>query len=327
MKAIIQRDYGPPDQLKLEDVSTPTPSGHDVQVRICASSVNDWDWSLVRGAPIFIRLMQGIIRPKISIPGTDIAGYVSAVGGDVSGFKVGDAVYADLSESGFGGFAEYVCVNETTLSAMPAGMGYCEAAALPHAAMLAIQGLFDVGKLTPSSRLLINGAGGGVGTLAVQIASSIGVKNITGVDHGSKFAMMRDAGFQTCIDYTTSDFTAMGEKYDLILDAKTTRPASHYRRALTPNGIYATVGGDLGKLLRIALAGLFTRNKAGGTTKIVALKPNKDMAYLNELYQSGAVKLVIDRVYSLAETPQALQRFGEAAHQGKIIISIHARDR
>ncbi|WP_299492419.1 NAD(P)-dependent alcohol dehydrogenase [Acaryochloris sp. IP29b_bin.137] len=241
MKAIVLTQYGSPDDLKLKDIEKPTPSDGEVLVKIHATSINDWDWCLVRGTPFYIRLLCGWRKPNIQIPGAEVAGRIDAVGPNVTQFQPGDAVYGDISECGFGGFAEYVCVPETALALMPESMTFTEAAAIPHAGMLAVQGL--IGHLQPSQKLLINGAGGGVGTLGVQIANTIGVKDVTGVDLASKFALMRSVGFTHTIDYTQTNFTEGQERYDVILDTKTNRSPFKYLPVLNPGGIYVTVGG------------------------------------------------------------------------------------
>lgn len=323
MKAITLHRYGPPELLQLEDCEQPSPDANEVLVRTCAASVNDWDWSMITGKPFFIRLLSGLFRPGIQIPGVDVSGYVEAVGSEVTAFNPGDTVYGDISESGFGAFAEYVCVKENALTKMPDGMSFNDAAAIPHAVTLAMQGLFDIGSLKPHHRLLINGAGGGVGTFAAQIARSIGVRGITGVDHSSKFEVMRISGITECIDYTKTDFTTTDEKYDLILDTRTKRPLSHIMRALTPTGIYSTVGGDLGKILKIALFAPVIHKFTTKRLKVVALKANKDMDKISELYANKIIKPVIDGPYTLSELPDAIKHFEAAKHLGKIIITVH----
>jgi len=322
MKAIVFTKYGSPDVLQLKEVAKPTPKDDEVLIKVHAASVNDWDWGLIRGKPLYIRLFCGLLKPKINIPGVDIAGQVEAVGKNVKKFQPGDDVYGDLSESGFGGFAEYVCAPENALALKPNSMTFVEAAAIPHAAMLAVQGLRDVGQIQPGQKLLINGAGGGVGTLGVQIAKFIGVEGITGVDSARKLDMMRSIGFEQTIDYMQEDFTKNGQRYDLILDTKTNRSIFDYARALTPNGIYVTVGGAAARLLQVFLLGPLVRLLSKKNISIVALKPNKDLEYINELIEAGNVKPVIDGPYTLSEVPKAIQYFGEGKHKGKVVISV-----
>lgn len=270
MKAIVLPKYGSTDELRFEEVAKPAPEADEVLIRVHAASVNDWDWCLVMGSPFYIRLLCGIFKPKVRIPGVDIAGQVEAVGKDATKFQPGDEVYGDLSECGFGGFAEYVCARETALARKPASMTYAGAAALPHAAMLAIQGLRDIGQLRPGQRLLINGAGGGVGTLGIQIASSIGADDVTGVDSSGKLDMMRSLGFDQVIDYTQQDFTENGQHYDLILDTKTNRSIFDYVRALSPNGMYVTVGGAAARLFQAFLLGPVVGRLSKKTVRVVA---------------------------------------------------------
>jgi NADPH:quinone reductase-like Zn-dependent oxidoreductase len=321
MKAIVLTQYGLPDDLELKKVEKPTPKEGEVLVKIQATSVNDWDWCLVRGTPFYIRLLCGWRKPNIPIPGAEVAGRVTAVGPDVTRFQPGDAVYGDISECGFGGFAEYVCVPETALTLMPDGMTFAEAAAIPHAAMLAVQGLTDIGQLQPGQKLLINGAGGGVGTLAVQIAHAIGVREVTGVDHPSKFALMRSLGSTRTVDYTQTDFTKGQERYDLVLDTKTNRSPFKYLRVLKPGGTYVTVGGLTTRLFQVLLFGPMIRWFTQKTLRVVSLQLNKDLAYVNELYAAGQLKPAIDGPYPLGEVPRLIQYFGAGQHQGKIVIS------
>lgn len=323
MKAMVFTEYGSPDELRLREVAAPAPEDDEVLIRVAAASVNDWDWSLVRGKPFYIRLLAGLFKPRITIPGVDVAGRVEAVGQKATRFQPGDEVYGDLSECGLGGFAEYVCAPERALAHKPVAMGFVEAAALPHAAMLAVQGLRDLGRLQPGQKLLINGAGGGVGTLGVQIARSLGVEDVTGVDSAGKAEMMRSLGFAHTIDYRQEDFTNTGGRYDLILDAKTNRSIFAYLRALTPEGRYVTVGGLTSRLLQVFILGptlrLFGKKRVG----LLALKPNKDLEYLNELFEAGKIRPVIDGPYELAELPEALRHFGDGAHLGKVVVIVN----
>lgn len=319
MKAIVLTQYGSPDVLELKDIEKPTPSDGEILVKIHATSINDWDWCLVRGTPFYIRLLCGWRKPNIQIPGAEVAGRVEAVGPNVTHYQPGDVVYGDISECGFGGFAEYVCLPETALAPMPESMTFTEAAAIPHAAMLAIQGL--IGHLQPGQKLLINGAGGGVGTLGVQIANAIGVKDVTGVDRASKFALMRSVGFTHTIDYTQTDFTEAQERYDVILDTKTNRSPFKYLPVLNPGGIYVTVGGLTPRLFQVLLFGPIIHWLTQKTVRLVNLQPNKDLAYVNELWAAGQLKPAIEGPYSLREIPRLIQYFGAGQHQGKVVIT------
>lgn len=293
-------------------------------VRIHATSVNDWDWSIVRGKPFYIRLLCGLLKPKVAILGCEIAGRVEAIGTGVDTFQRGDSVYGDISESGFGGFAEYVCVKQEALVRKPDSMSFEQATAMPHAATLALQGLKDVGQLKANQSLLINGAGGGVGFLGIQIARVMGAKHVAGVDHAKKLDAMQTLGFDERIDYTQEDFTQSGKRYDLILDTKTNRSPFRYLKALKPKGVYVTVGGTATRLLQSFLLGpiiaLFSKRR----TKIVALKTNQDLDRINDLFESGKLRPIIDGPYPFSELPAAVQRFGEAHHHGKVVISCNS---
>ena len=321
MKAVVLSHYGSLEQLELKDIEKPTPRAGEVLVKIHATTINDWDWCLVRGTPFYIRLLCGWRKPNIPIPGAEIAGRVEAVGQNVTQFRVGDAIYGDISECGFGGFSGYVCVPETALANIPEGTTFTEAAAIPHAAMLAVQGLMDAGQLQPGQKLLINGGGGGVGTLGVQIARTLGVEEITGVDHASKFALMRSLGFTQTIDYTQADFTKGSERYDMILDTKTNRSPFKYLSVLKPGGIYVTVGGLTPRLLQVALFGPIVRKLTSKRMHLVNLQPNKDLAYINKLLTASQLKPVIEGPYPLSEVPRLIQHFGEGRHLGKVVIA------
>jgi NADPH:quinone reductase-like Zn-dependent oxidoreductase len=270
-------------------------------------------------------MMFGLLKPKKKILGSDIAGRVEEVGKNVSRFKIGDEVYGDLSGRNWGGFAEYVCANEKALAPKHPEMSFEDAAAIPQAAMLAVQGLIDKGKIHSGQKLLINGAGGGVGTFAIQMAKLYGVE-VTGVDSTGKLNMLRSMGFDHVIDYTKEDFTKNGKCYDLILDVKTNRWVLNYTRALCAQGVYVTVGGSIARILQLIIfspwIAMFLKKRAC----LVALKPNKDLLYMNELFDNGKVKPVIDGPYKLSEVPEAFRIFGKAEHKGKIVITISKKD-
>jgi NADPH:quinone reductase-like Zn-dependent oxidoreductase len=321
MKAVVMERYGTPEVLELRDVATPRPTADEVLVRVHAASVNDWDWELLRGTAFVVRILNGLFTPKVQILGGDIAGRVEAVGEDVKTFQPGDEVYGDLIRSGLGAFAEYACAPETCLAHKPLGMTFEQAAAIPQAGMLAAQGLIDVGRIRPGQKLLLNGAGGGVGTFALQIAKLYDVE-VTVVDKASKLDMLRAMGADHVIDYLEADFTRLGKCYDLILDVKTNRSPLAYARALTPNGIYATVGGNTPRLLQILVLGPLISRLSNKHVRVVALKPNKDLAYMNELFEAGKLAPVIDRLYKLADVPEAFRLFGTGKHKGKIIVTM-----
>jgi NADPH:quinone reductase-like Zn-dependent oxidoreductase len=319
MKAIVYTRYGTPDVLALKEVPMPAPKDDEVLVKVYAVSLNDWDVAMV-GGDFITRMLNGFAKPKITILGSDIAGRVAAVGKNVRKFWVGDAVYGDLSGQ-WGGFAEYVSARENALAIKPSSMTFEEAAAIPQAAMLAVQGLIDKGKIQSGQKVLVNGAGGGVGTFAIQIAKPF-VVEMTGVDSTAKLDSMRSLGYDYVIDYTNEDFTRNGKQYDLILDVKTNRSIFDYARALRPGGIYATVGGDLGRLLQALIVSPWISVFSKKKITIVALKANKDLAYMNELFEAGEMKPVIDGPYRLDEVPWAFRFFGQGLHKGKVVFTV-----
>lgn len=324
MKAIVYEEYGPPDVLQLKEIDKPTPKDDGVLIKVYAVSINDWDWGLLQGIPFTNRLLFGLLKPKNQILGSDIAGRIEAVGKNVQQFQPGDEVYGDLTGD-WGGFAEYVCARENALALKPASMTFDEAAAIPQAAMLAIQGLRDAGQIRQGQKLLINGAGGGVGSFAVQIAKLYGAE-LTGVDSSGKLDMMRSMGFDQVIDYTQEDFTKSGQCYDLILDVKTNRSIFDYTRALGPNGVYVTLGGSMTRIFQALLLGPLISTISKKNIRLVGLKPNRDLATMNKLHEVGKVKPVIDGSYKLSEVPEALRYSGEGKHKAKIVISVEQND-
>ena len=316
---MVYEKYGTPDVLELKEVEKPVPGDNEVLVKVYAASINDWDLGLLHG-DFINRMLNGLTKPKRKILGSDIAGKVESVGKNVKHLKPGDEVYGDLSGQ-WGGFAEFVCAPEKSLSLKPATMSFEEAAAIPQAAMLAVQGLIDKGNIRQGQKLLINGAGGGVGTFGIQIAKLHGVE-VTGVDKGNKLEMLRSIGFDHVIDYTKEDFTKNGKVYDLILDAKTNRSMFKYSRSLSRHGVYVTVGGDIGRLLQALLLAPLINLIYKKHIRIVALKANKDLMYMNELFEKGKVKVVIDGPYRLDQLPEAFRHFARADHKGKIVITV-----
>jgi NADPH:quinone reductase-like Zn-dependent oxidoreductase len=319
MKAIIYTRYGTPDVLELKEVPKPVPLDNEVLVKVRAVSLNDWDWGLLEG-DLINRMLNGITKPKRQILGSDIAGIVETVGKGVQRFKPGDEVFGDLSGR-WGGFAEYVCAFENQLELKSAKMTFEEAASIPQAAMLAVQGLIDRGQIQSGQKILINGAGGGVGTFGVQIAKTYGAE-VTGVDRAEKLDMMQSLGFDHVIDYQKEDFTKGSKQYDIILDAKTNRSIPEYTRALRAGGIYATVGGSIPRLLQALLLGPLISLFTGKHIRIVALKANKDLMYMNELFEAGKVKCVIDGPYPLDKVPDTFRLFGKGLHKGKVVITV-----
>jgi len=321
MQAIVLEKYGSPDNLKIKEVEKPIPKDDEVLIKIHAVSINDWDWQIIEGKPFANRMMFGLFKPKIKILGCDVAGKIEEVGKNAIKFKSGDEVYGDLCECGFGGFAEYVCAKENALAPKPAGMTFEQAAAIPQAGMLAVQGLFDRGDIKTGQKLLINGAGGGVGTFALQIAKLFEAE-VTGVDSSEKFDMMLSLGFDHVIDYKKEDFTKNGQHYNLILDNKTSYSAYDYVKSLSPNGRYVTTGGNYAKLIKLLIFAPLISRLYKKKMYLVILKPNKDLAYINELFEAGKIHPVIDGHYKLEEVPEAFRYFGEGHHKGKVVITL-----
>jgi NADPH:quinone reductase-like Zn-dependent oxidoreductase len=325
LKAIVYSEYGGPEVLQIREMDIPVPREDEVLVKINAVSLNDWDYGLLTGNTFINRLLYGLRKPKKKILGSDIAGRVEAVGKNVNKFHKGDEVFGDLSGQ-WGGLAEYVCAWEKSLALKSPGMSFEEAASIPQAAMLAVQGLIDIGQIQSGQKILINGAGGGVGTFAIQIARQYDVE-ITGVDHTEKLEMLRSMGFDHVIDYTKTDFTRNGNCYDLILDVKTNRSVFDYARALCRHGKYVTVGGSMNRLLQVLFWGPWISRFRKKHIRIVALKPNKDLDYINRLFEKGQLKPVIDGPYRLDDVAKAFRLFGNAEHKGKIVITIGEKER
>jgi NADPH:quinone reductase-like Zn-dependent oxidoreductase len=319
MKAIVYSKYGKPDVLELRDVPVPTPKEDEVLVKVHAVSLNDWDVAMLDG-DFINRLLNGFRQPRIQILGSDVAGTVEALGSGATKFKKSDGVYGDLSGR-WGGFAEYVCAPEKSLAPIPASMSYEQAAAIPQAGMLAVQGLIDKGKIQSGQKILVNGAGGGVGMFAIQLSKEYDVE-MTGVDKGSKLEFMRSMGYHHVIDYTKHDFTRIGKQYDLILDVKTNRSMFSYARALRPGGRYVTVGGDLRRLLQTLLISPWLSIFSNKKLSIVALKANKDLLFMNEQFEAGKIKPVMDGRYELKDVPEAFRLFGKGKQKGKIVVSL-----
>ena len=320
MKAIVYTKYGSPDVLQLKEVEKPASRDNEVLIKVHAASVNSWDWDLLRGTPFVNRLMFGLIKPKI-ILGCDIAGRVEAVGNNVNQFKPGDEVFGDLSGCGWGGFAEYVCARENALALKPVCLTFEQAAAVPQAALLALQALHYKGQIQPGLKVLMNGAGGGVGTFAVQMAKSFGAE-VTGVDSTEKLDMLHSLGADHVIDYTQDDFTKNGKCYDLILDVAGFRSISDYKRALSPGGCYVMIGGSMTLANRLMLLGPWISMSTGKKMGLLLHKPNKGLDIMTELFEAGDVVPVIDRRYMLSDVAEALRYFGEGHVKGKIVITI-----
>ena len=322
MKAMVYTHYGSPDVLQLKEVEKPTPKDNEVLIRIHAASANDADRHLLRGNPFLLRFAYGLLKPKWQILGSDIAGHVEAVGKNVREFQPGDEVFGDVSGCGLGGFAEYVAVPEHVVAPKPENMTFEQAAAVPMAAVTALQGLRDKGQLQPGHKVLIHGASGGVGTFAVQIAKAFDAE-VTAVCSRRKLDMVRLLGADHVIDYTQEDFTKNGERYDLILAANGDRSIFEYKRALAPKGMYVVIGGSMTQIFQAMLLGpLLSRFGSQKMGNVLARPNQNDLAFLKELLEVGNVVPVIDRWYPLSETAEAI-RYLEAGHaRGKVVITV-----
>ena len=323
MKAIVNTKYGPPEVLQLKEVEKPTPKDDQVLVKIHAASANAYDWHLLSADIFLVRLMGGgLLKPKNTILGADIAGRIEAIGRNVKQFRLGDEVFGDISAYGNGGFAEYVSVPESALALKPANLSFEEAAAVPMAAVTALQGLRDQGQIQPGQKVLINGASGGVGTFAVQIAKSFGAE-VTAVCSRGNLDMARSLGADHVIDYTKEDFTQNEQRYDLILAVNGYHPISAYKRALAPKGIYVMAGGSAAQIFQAVLLGSWMSRTGGKKLRAVAAKPNqKDLVLMKELLEAGKVVPVIDRRYPLSEAAEALRYVGEGHAKGKVVIAL-----
>jgi NADPH:quinone reductase-like Zn-dependent oxidoreductase len=323
MKAILYQKYGSPDVLELIEIEKPTPKDNEVLIKIHAASVNPLDWHYLRGTPFPMRFMTGLLKPKCKILGADIAGRVEAVGRNVKQFQPGDEIFGDIYPFGLGGFAEYVCVPENAaLVLKPTSTIFEEAAAVPVAAVTALQGLRDKGQIQPGQKVLINGASGGVGTFAVQIAKSFGAE-VTGVCSTSKLEMVRAIGANYIIDYTQEDFTQNGPCYDLIFDAVGNRSVSDYKRALSSRGKCVIAGySSLLLLLQHMLLGPWISKNSSKKIELMGeVQPNKkDLTFMKVLLEAGKVIPVIDRRYPLSEVTEALRYLEEGHAKGKVVI-------
>ncbi len=325
MKAIVYHTYGSPDVLKLEEVETPTPKDNEILVKVHAAATAAGDWHLLRADPFLVRLMYGLLTPKYKILGADVAGRVEAVGRSVTQFQPGDEVFGDLSRCGFGAFAEYVAAPESAFALKPTNLTFAEAAAVPVSAVTALLGLRE-GNIQAGQQVLINGASGGVGTFAVQIAKAFGAE-VTAVCSTSKVAMVRALGADHVIDYTQEDFTKNGERYELIMAANGYQPLSAYQRALTPQGRYVMTGGATAQMFEAMLLGAWRSKKGGQKLGNILVKPSQtDLQVMKELIEAGKVKPVIDRCYPLPGVPDAI-RYVEAGHaKGKVVITVAQKD-
>jgi NADPH:quinone reductase-like Zn-dependent oxidoreductase len=314
MKAMVQDRYGSPDVLKLREVTKPVPLDDEVLVQVRAAAVNTADWIALTGRPYAARLAFGFFRPKLRIPGIAMAGRVAAVGKNVTQFKPGDEVFGEVHSA----YAEYVCVAQGRIGRKPTNLTFEQAAAVPLAGVTALQGLRDKARVQPGHKVLINGASGGVGTFAVQIAKALGAE-VTAVCSTRNVDIARSLGADHVIDYTQEDFTRSETRFHAILDLAGSRPLSDCVRLLTPRGVYVSSVGRLGWVLKVAVAALSAR---GTIVSLTGHQTQQDLAALTEMLESGRVKPVIDRQYTLAEVPDALRYQGQGHAQGRIVITV-----
>ncbi len=324
MKAIVYSKYGSPDVLKLQEVDKPVPMDDEVLVEVTTASINSWDVDFLKGS-LLARPFSGFLRPKHKILGTDVAGRVEAVGSNVTLHNVGDEVFGEVSKRflsiGWGGFAEFVCARESSMLKKPESLTFEQAAALPQVGALALGALRFNGQIQPGQKVLINGAGGGVGTLAVQIAKSFGAE-VTGVDSASKLDVVRSLGADHFIDYAQEDFTKNGQQYDLIVDVAASRSTFDYKRALSPTGAYGVIGGSQARFFQTELVGRFTSMLGRKKMGTVGAKPNEGLDLLVGMIEAGTVVPVIDRRFTLSETADAFRYFLEGTFSGKIVITM-----
>lgn len=322
MKAIVLTTYGPPDLLALREMDTPAPKANEVLIKIHAASVNAAEWHLIRGAPFPVRFMTGgLAKPKPIVLGADVAGRVEAVGAAVTRFKPGDEVYGDLSGSGWGGFAEYACAPESALAFKPAGVSFEAAAAAPMAAVTALQGLRDKGRLKAGQRVLVNGAGGGVGMFAVLIAKALGAE-VTATSSAGKLEMVRGLGADEVLDYGTTDPTRGSRRFDLVFDPGAYRSFGAYRRILNPGGAYVLAGGSMARLAQVMIFGPLA-SLGGKTFANFMTKPNiEDLALVGELMASGKVAPFIGARYPLSEVAEAIRHLETGKARGKVVITV-----
>lgn len=322
MKAIVRHTYGPPDVLAVGDVPAPVPGVGEVLVRVVASSINDYDWHLLTGKP-WLNRAGAFGRPRQTVLGCDMAGRVEAVGPGVARFAPGDAVYADMSQDGFGAFADYVVAPQSSLSHKPESLTFEQAAAVPQAGELAVMACARWRSIEPGDAVLVNGAGGGTGTFAVQIAKAAGAQ-VTAVDAAWKLDGLTALGADEVLDYDVADFAARGETYDLIVDVASHRSLRDYRRCLRSGGVCAITGGALPRVFWAMAAGPVMSAFSDVTIGLPLWKPNdpEEMAVLARLIDQGSVVPVVDSVYPLDDIANAFRRFGAQQHTGKIVISV-----
>jgi NADPH:quinone reductase-like Zn-dependent oxidoreductase len=322
MKAIIRTQYGGPEVLQLQDLPKPQPAAGELLIKVHAASINSADWRAMRAVPWLFRLAGGLFKPKSHAMGSDFAGTVETVGEGTSRFQPGDRVYGDLSDLGCGTFAEYICVAENVPAPMPDSLTFEQAAALPLAAVTAWQGFQKAGGLQPGQKVLVNGASGGVGSYALQLAKAAGAR-VTAVCSTRNLEQAMELGADQVIDYRKEDFWQKGEQHDLIFAANGDLPLSAYRQALSPTGTYVMVGGSTRQIFAPMLWGGFYSKKGGKTFTFLSAKYQaEDLEALNSLITAGKLKAVVEKVYALEELPEAMRYFEETHPRGKLVIKM-----
>jgi len=319
MKALSVRKYGPLDDLTLDEVENPIPKDKEVLIKVKATSINYNSLIFTKGKPFIGRFFTGLFNPGQRIPGNDVAGIIELAGKDVKQFRPGDEVFGDLAEFGFGTFAEYVTAPERALMLKPACISFEDAAAVPEAGLVALQALKDHGDIQANQKVLINGASGGIGTFAVQIAKHFGAE-VTAVCSRRNYSLVQSLGADHIIDYTKEDFTEKKPGFDLIISTIGYRPIRDYKKALKPKGIYIATGGAMSQIFQAMLLGPWLSSPGGKRLGNMTLKPNKDLEFLTSLLESGAVKPVIDKIFSLENLVRALKYYDGGHASGKIII-------
>lgn len=322
MKAIVIKKYGSPENLKIQEIPKPKINKNEILIKIKAVSINDLDLGIIQGKSLINRLLAGLVRPRIKILGSDIAGVVEEIGENITNFKIGDKVYGDLSDNKFGGFAEYVKTTGKHIYKIPEGMSFKIAAGIPQAGMLAYQALHDFINIKEGQKILINGAGGGVGTYIVQMLKKHKVQ-LTGVDKEIKRELILKLGYDDFIDYMKTDITKQITKYDIIIDCKTNKSPRQYKNILKENGIYITIGGDIPKVIWIMLMGWYLEKKYKRAFKCVILKTNRNLPEINKMFKEEGLTTIIDQhTYTLETGKEAMTYYATGEQSGKVVIVV-----
>jgi len=323
MKAVVYREYGSPEKFQVLEIPKPIPKENEVLIKVHSASINSWDMDLLKGDPLSRLIFLGILKPRHTILGCDIAGRIDAVGENVTQFKVGDEVYGDISGDGWGGFAEFVCAAENLITWKPNNLSFEETASLPQAGVLALQGLKYNGEIKQGQKILINGAGGGVGTIALQIAKLFEAE-VTCVDKANKLDFLISLGANYVINFEQEDFTRNGHSYDLILDNVANKSVFDYKRSLTLGGACVIVGGSFKSILQAITLGSPISTTNNKKVCILAHRPNqKDLNILREYFEEERIKPVVDKIFPLSNTADAFRYFEKGDFKGKVVISMN----